>query len=228
MENRERILAAAASVYAELGYRGATTRRIADVAGVNEVTLFRIFGSKTELIAEALRLRPRTGEISRLPDVPLDPEAELTAWVAGQLASMRQGRALILKTMSELQERPEFADCACEGPERAHRDLRRYVARLTREGWIRADREHVAAVAMLLGTLFSDAVGRDLMPEYFPRPATAAPRSYARLFLRAIGLRSRARSATARRHATSDGRRRQASRTPSTTRRPTTGSTTPR
>lgn len=223
MDNRDRILAAAASVYAELGFRGATTRRIADVAGVNEVTLFRLFGSKTALITEALRLRSQAGDIARLPALPVDPDAELTAWVSGQLGVMRHQRALILKTMSELHERPEFTDCACEGPEHAHQELRRYVTRLARSGWIAAGREHVAAVAMLLGTLFSDAVGRDLMPEYFPRPLAAAPRAYTRLFLRALGLR--AHRGSSGRHGAASGR--EQAPAPSPRRRRTTR-TTPR
>lgn len=48
---RERLLAAAARVFAQDGLAGATTRAIADEAGVNEVTLFRHFRSKDGLIA---------------------------------------------------------------------------------------------------------------------------------------------------------------------------------
>ncbi|MEO7475110.1 MAG: TetR family transcriptional regulator, partial [Gemmatimonadales bacterium] len=39
MNVRDQLLTAAARVYAEVGYRGATTRRIAQEAGVNEITL---------------------------------------------------------------------------------------------------------------------------------------------------------------------------------------------
>lgn len=49
-ETRERILNAAREVIARKGKRGATTREIADVAGVNEATLFRHFGTKEALI----------------------------------------------------------------------------------------------------------------------------------------------------------------------------------
>jgi len=49
-ETRERILAAAREVIGRKGKRGATTREIADVAGVNEATLFRHFGTKEALL----------------------------------------------------------------------------------------------------------------------------------------------------------------------------------
>jgi AcrR family transcriptional regulator len=49
-ETRERILVAAREVIGRKGKRGATTREIADVAGVNEATLFRHFGTKESLL----------------------------------------------------------------------------------------------------------------------------------------------------------------------------------
>lgn len=49
-ETRERILVAAREVIGRKGKRGATTREIADVAGVNEATLFRHFGTKEALL----------------------------------------------------------------------------------------------------------------------------------------------------------------------------------
>ena len=54
MSVREQLLDAAVRLYAEAGYHGATTRRIASAAGVNEITLFRHFGSKDALIREAI------------------------------------------------------------------------------------------------------------------------------------------------------------------------------
>ncbi len=49
-ETRERILVAAREVIGRKGKRGATTREIAEVAGVNEATLFRHFGTKESLL----------------------------------------------------------------------------------------------------------------------------------------------------------------------------------
>src|ERR1700741_2737213 len=51
---RERLLNAAARAFARDGLRGATTREIAREAGVNEVTLFRHFKSKEQLLGAVL------------------------------------------------------------------------------------------------------------------------------------------------------------------------------
>jgi TetR/AcrR family transcriptional regulator len=52
----ETILDAALAVLAREGYGGATTKKIAEEAGINEVTLFRKFKSKENLIHEAKKL----------------------------------------------------------------------------------------------------------------------------------------------------------------------------
>ena len=187
MEARDRILQAAAHVYAECGFRGATTRRIAAEAAVNEVTLFRIFGSKSALLDEVLQAGASHVPITLLPDVPADPLREVTLWCEAYLDHLRASRSLMRKMMSELEERPTIAPCAGTGPTRAASEMHGYLARLHRAGLAPAGVDATAAVAMLLGSLFSDAVGRDIWPSVFPQPAEAAPRKYARLFLRAIG-----------------------------------------
>lgn len=47
-------MSAALQLIGDLGYHGATTRAIAAEAGVSEVTLFRRFGTKSDLTAAAL------------------------------------------------------------------------------------------------------------------------------------------------------------------------------
>ena len=47
---KARLIEAATQVFASAGLQGATTREIARVAGVNEVTLFRHFTSKEQLL----------------------------------------------------------------------------------------------------------------------------------------------------------------------------------
>jgi len=179
--DRSRLLEAAARVYGEFGFRGATTRRIADVAQVNEITLFRHFGSKESLIDEALRNSMGDWRLPPLPDVPQDPLAELTSWCTAVLDHLRRHRGLIRRVMSERDERPAVAPCAGTGPIRAAQELRRYVERLPRPDGA------ATAISMLMAALFADAMGRELMPAMYPQPADRAAAAYVVLFLRALG-----------------------------------------
>lgn len=51
---KEIIMKSALSVFAKEGFKGATTKKIAMEAGVNETTLFRAYGSKENLFKEVL------------------------------------------------------------------------------------------------------------------------------------------------------------------------------
>src|SRR5437764_5661711 len=95
MDIRGRILDAAKKVYAQHGFRGATTRLIAIEAGVNEVTLFRTFGSKAALFEDLMQGHVAQSPIPELPDNPADPVAEMTVWCAAVLNHLRENSALI-------------------------------------------------------------------------------------------------------------------------------------
>jgi AcrR family transcriptional regulator len=209
MDIRSKILSAAALVYGECGFRGATTRRIAGAAGVNEVTLFRLFGSKATLIDEALRAHAGGEQGQKLPDlpnVPLDPPSELTIWATAQLDHLRQARSMIRKSMAELEERPEAACRSAETTSGAGHELRLYMQRLVAHGWVscahaaertagrapQRDESMYAAGAMLMAALFADAMVRDIKPDLYPQPMERAAELYVHGFLRAIGCRARA------------------------------------
>jgi AcrR family transcriptional regulator len=190
MDIRDKLLDAAVRVYTKTGYRGATTRRIANEAGVNEITLFRHFGSKDALMGEALQRAALSGEPPSLPDTPIDPERELTEWCRAHLAHFYLARSTIRICMAELEEHPDFVRCASARPSRASHDLQVYLQRLRDQGLAHADLDLSAASAMLLGTLFADAMGRDIMPEMYAYTSDEAPTQYVKLFLRGIGARS--------------------------------------
>ena len=102
MISRDKLLTAAARVYAEAGFRGSTTRRIAIEAGLNEVTIFRLFGSKAALLNEAVRYSSATEVAHLLPAQPRDPERELTAWASVQLDLLRAHGSLIRKSLCQV------------------------------------------------------------------------------------------------------------------------------
>jgi AcrR family transcriptional regulator len=191
MEIRDRILEAARQVYAKHGFRGATTRLIAAEAGVNEVTLFRLFGSKAVLFETVMRHHVAQSPMPLLPDNPVDPVAEVTRWAESVLSHMRANRSLLRTTMGELEERPDAAVSMCEGPNCSAMLLTDYVLRLQTTGQADAEADINTAVAMLMSALFGDALYRDIIPNSFPEPAEEAPARYVRVFLSALGAQSR-------------------------------------
>jgi len=189
MDTRTTILNAAAEVFAQHGFRGSTTRRIADAAAVNEVTIFRYFGSKDVLLQEAISYSNGCQLANSLPATPVDPETELTQWCATVMDHLRSRQSMIRKCMGEMEERPEMKSTTAATPIRVTGELCAYFVQLERHGFTDAEFDASAAAAMIMGALFHDAMGREMMPDAYPKPAEEAPRRYSRLLLRAIGAR---------------------------------------
>src|SRR5437868_9932092 len=158
MEIRDRILDAAKRVYAKHGFRGATTRLIAIEADVNEVTIFRTFGSKAALFDSLMQSHVAQSPLPVLPDEPHDPEAEIVRWCAAVLTHMREHRSLLRKSIGELEERPDAAVSMCEGPNCAGMMLTDYILRLQSKRLADADADIPTAVAMLMSSLYGDAL----------------------------------------------------------------------
>jgi outer membrane protein len=189
---RDHILAAAASLYGEHGFRGTTTRRIAQEAGVNEVTLFRLFGSKTALLLEALRVHSVEPIRAELPEAPVDPLHELTEWCTHKRRAISNMRSIIRKAMSEFEENPAMPKCITQGANATYGALRDYLQRLSDAGFTSGKADNSAAASMLISTVFHDAIARDMMPQAFPQPSSAAPAIYARLCLSSLGYEASA------------------------------------
>lgn len=73
---REKLLKAAATVFARDGLNGSTTRAIATEAGVNEITLFRLFKTKDLLLAAVVGEKFGTASVAAasapVPPAPTD------------------------------------------------------------------------------------------------------------------------------------------------------------
>ena len=189
-EIRHRILTAAAHVYAQYGFRGATTRLIAADAGVNEVTLFRTFGSKADLLQAMLQAQVTDNSAPTISGDLSDPAAEITAWCAQLLLHLRGHSHIIRKTIAEAEERPEAACAACEGSHSAGTSLAMYIERLRDAGLADPAADPQTAISMFMSAMFGDALYRDVMPEVFPQPEESAPAKYVQTFLRAVGFRA--------------------------------------
>lgn len=187
-DSRERLLDAARRVFAEHGSTGATTRRIAEEAGVNEVTLFRQFGSKEHLLEEAARAHVTGDHAVPLPERPVHPDRELTVWCAREIERLRESRDFIIRCLAEETKHPELGETGAVPMVQIAAELSRYVDALLREGRVPQGNEHAAAMTMLLGAMYADALGRANIPGVVMLSPAQAPGLYVRLFLRALAI----------------------------------------
>ena len=187
MDVREQLLEAALKVFADAGFRGATTRRIAQEAGVNEVTLFRHFGKKEELICSAMRWFADQNRVEPLPATPRDPARELTDWCKEHYRRMYSLRTLIRTCMADHFEHPDRNSPTLQLPVQVNNELYEYLLRVRSSGLATGTWDARSAANMLMGALFSDAMGRDAMPERYPHAPDAAVEQYVALLLLAIG-----------------------------------------
>lgn len=182
----ERILSATCQVYAEAGFRGTTTRRIAQVAGVNEITLFRQFGTKEALVKAALRMSHHQMSPVQLGE-PTDARRELGDWALATYRHWYAGRHLVCKVMGDLVEHPELAPDICEEPGCHHAMLSGYLARMHELGRATGNFHPDAAAGMLLGSVFTHAIWRDFFESPELPPPEEVIRNYVDLLLSAVG-----------------------------------------
>ena len=160
-ETRLRILAATRGIYSRNGTRGTTTREIAEVAGVNEATLFRHFRSKIAII-EAMRnhycrINDFDGMLASLGgDITEDLRTIATALVE----SLRVNRDLICVSLAESELDPTSAESAWRGPSQLRSGLQQYMAARVADGTLSGDADvHARA---FVGLLFSFVIARKL------------------------------------------------------------------
>ena len=151
----EQILQAVADVIAERGYTGATTKQIAARAGVNEVTLFRRFGNKKNLMRsmvqhEAIRLRGMELRYSG------DLEADLTNIVDVYQQLMARRGNVLLMLLSELPRQPELLEVT-EMPQAQARHLGTILERYQEEGKL-VEEPPLVALSSLIGPIFMSAM----------------------------------------------------------------------
>jgi AcrR family transcriptional regulator len=140
LETREAILKAAAELFAERGYKGTTTRALAERAGVNEVTVFRRFKNKQGVLAAlAASLAERSAgvAVAATPD-PKDTRATLRHLARQETAQTAEFGAVALRLALDAGSDPEVA-VVMGGPRGSFDGLVAYLAQRQEAGDLRAD-----------------------------------------------------------------------------------------
>ena len=160
---RDRLLHAAGEVFARDGLEGATTRAIARQAGVNEVTLFRLFRSKEKLLAAVVgqtvaKTRPPSAALVSMTGNLRD---DLTNYARVYEAMLTENLPLIRALIGEIhrhhtQER-KVAECIF----RPLRDeLLERLKMAQRAGDIRPSLSPAVAADLLGGMIFTGVLRR--------------------------------------------------------------------
>jgi len=169
---RERILDSGLHLFAEKGFTGATTKDLSANAGVNEVTLFRHFGSKKALFASVIQERSHLGEIedrmSVDTDVPVDDLFERNAKAV--LAALKANRHISMMILGDAWRMPDMQGMTSDlGMEKSVDILAGLMAEFTAAGKAREVDPRVAARA-LIGMVQSYYVTRHLLGRKEPGP----------------------------------------------------------
>lgn len=110
LSTKDRIIEATVELVNEKGYKGATTKEIAERAGVNEVTLFRHFGNKKGIVEAVIQ---KYGSIDLLENtfeekVIWEVEKDLKMIVREHQFLLEQKKTVILLSLKEAGEFPEL------------------------------------------------------------------------------------------------------------------------
>ncbi len=140
-ETRQSILDAAAELMGDRGYRATTTRAIAERAGVNEVTIFRQFGTKKGLLQALGEHWAQTMAGFAIAEMPgsADTLGTLESLAAMEVRQARQFGAPAMRLAFDARSEPDVMEVMGAGPASNLEGLTDYLAARQEAGDLRPD-----------------------------------------------------------------------------------------
>jgi AcrR family transcriptional regulator len=140
-DTAERILDAAAGLFASRGYAAPTTRAIAEQAGVNEVTIFRRFENKIGVLrglGERLAKQQAGRAVASASDSS-DVRETLRALARMEIRGAFEGGVLAIRLAFDAMSVPEVREVIGEGVPATLEGLAEYLAEHQATGELRDD-----------------------------------------------------------------------------------------
>jgi AcrR family transcriptional regulator len=165
-ETGQKILEAAMRVFARNGVAGATTREIARTAQVNEVTLFRYFRNKNELLRRVvLSCSERLEHI--FTEAPCETRADLRrtvlAYAAAYVGMLHENEDFVRTFLGELNRHPKLCrSLFIESSKPARQKFIAYLQNARKRGLVRRNVDVTTAADALSGMLLSGVIRRPL------------------------------------------------------------------
>lgn len=188
-----KILTAAAELFGERGYKGTTTRALAERAGVNEVTIFRYFGNKQGVL-KALGASWASNFAGLAVDElsgTSDTASMLVRLAQIETAWARQSGAVAMRLALDRKTSPEVAEAMGEGgPEDNFLGLVAYLAKQQDAGDLRADLDPRVMAEVFFALTSSLAMSRQLLSDgriTYDMPEEEVGRQVLELYLTGVG-----------------------------------------
>jgi len=172
----ERLLEAAARIFARDGLSGATTREIARAAGVNEVTLFRHFHTKENLVSavaermvgsvsgEQFRPKPLSDESVEWMSSLQGVSAILAGFAKVYYGLLSEHLPLIRTFIGEIHRHHSQEECVIKSIFHPHRQqFMEQLQAAQDEGRIRKDVNLVLAADHLSGMIFANVLKQSII-----------------------------------------------------------------
>lgn len=150
-ETAERIIDAALQLISEKGYTAATTKAIAELAGVNEVTVFRHFGNKQGIlkaIVDQFSYNPVLQQEMR-ESVTWDLENDLLNFSLKYFNYMMSIKDFIMIGFKESVQFPEIDEEIANVPLLLKKELMQYFKEMYHKGKIREVNYEAAAMSLI-------------------------------------------------------------------------------
>ncbi|UED82130.1 TetR/AcrR family transcriptional regulator [Lysinibacillus sp. CD3-6] len=150
-ETAERIIEAAIQLISEKGYTAATTKAIADLAQVNEVTIFRHFGNKQGIlktIVDRFSYNPILQKMMH-EEVTWDLEKDLNHFSMKYFEYMMSIKDLVMIGFKESMQFPEISNEIATVPLIFKNELIQYFEEMHHKGKIREVNFEAAALSLI-------------------------------------------------------------------------------
>lgn len=167
-QTRARLIEAATEVFSTAGLSGATTREIARVAGVNEVTLFRHFHTKEQLLAAVIQQATslQAEALAHHDEWTQNLHIDLMHYAKLCTTMMREHEALIRTFIGEAKRHPEAARLLVyETDKSLRKQLIAYLRKAQQKGIVRPDVNLKVAVDSFCGMLLHGMLRLSDTPE---------------------------------------------------------------
>jgi AcrR family transcriptional regulator len=150
-----------------MGYDGATTRAIAEAAGVNEVTLFRHFGNKKNLMMAVIdQFAPSSGIAAALDgQITGDYRQDLTLIGTHFLKTMLRVRQSVLMSLCTAERMPEMREIVAQPPTQQQQMLSGYLRQQMARGLLQDLPNPEMVAKMFFGALFEFAISQPLLTD---------------------------------------------------------------